>query len=160
MVVALLQHVPRRGEPLLDGGRHAPLDDDGQSGAARRPQQRRVVHGARADHQGVDMGDQLGHVIDVERLGNDGQPGDPARLVEQGEPLSPHALERLGRCPRLVHAAAQHRGAGLRRGASVADVPGLHGAGAADDRHCRAADENGADGDRVCARVPGRTGEQ
>ena len=82
--VAGLLDVARRLQPLVVCGRHASLDDDGQPAPSRRAEEGRVVHGARADHQCVDMTLQERDVVDLEGLCDHGKTGCGAGSVEEG----------------------------------------------------------------------------
>jgi len=160
LVVALEEDIAGGGEPLVERRRHRALDDHGQSRSSGGPQQRGVVHGAGADHESVDMGHELGHVLHLEGLGDDRQPGHAPRFIEQVEAGAAHPLEGLWVGARLVDAAAQQRGSGLGGGPHVGDVVGFDGARPADHRDRQATDESSADGDGARPRGARGAGDQ
>ena len=66
---------------------------------------------ARADLKDVGVLRDDAHLVRLEHLGHDGEPGLLARLGEQPEPLLLEPLERVGRGARLERSAAQQVGA-------------------------------------------------
>jgi len=114
LVVALLEHVvrghqqlvERRGEPALEQHRLADL--------ACRLEQRVVLHVAGADLHDVGvLGDRVG-VVGVQELGDDRQAGLGPRLGEDLQRRNAQALERERRRARLERPAAEHARPGRR----------------------------------------------
>ena len=83
--VAALGDVLRRHQPLLDGRRHAALEQHRLAGLADGLQQPEVRHVAGADLQHVGVLGDDGDVARVDDLGDDRQPG---RLADVGEDLA------------------------------------------------------------------------
>src|SRR5216683_562425 len=106
--VALRQHVLGGEQPLLDGRRHAALEQHGLARAPGLLQQRVVLHVARAELKDVRVPRDHLHVVRRDDLGDDFQ----ARLVARGghhlQAGLAQALERVRRRARLECAAAQH----------------------------------------------------
>src|SRR5439155_16911415 len=113
-LVPLLRHALRRQEQLVHGRARPALDQHRPVDAAHLGEQARVVHVAGADLDHVrGLGDLL-EVAGIEQLAHDRKTGLLARLTQDREPLGAQTLKRVGRGPRLVRTAAQHRRAGLR----------------------------------------------
>src|SRR5581483_6757727 len=116
--LAFGEQVLRGQEQLLDGGRHAALEEHGLPGAARGLEEGEVLHVAGADLNDVRHLGHVAHAFGVHRLGADQQPGFGARFGEQLEPRPAQPLKGVGRGARFPGPAAQdHR-------ARVLDEPG------------------------------------
>ena len=88
------------------------LSSTGLRVSADAPQQREVLHVARADLKDVGvLGDELDLVGSITSV-IDREPGFPPGLGQQLQPLVLEPLERVGRGARLEGAAAQHARAG------------------------------------------------
>src|SRR5215218_7229285 len=145
--VALLEHVLGRHQQLLERRRQPALEQDRLARAADLGQQRVVLHVARADLDHVGHLDHGLEIARVQQLGHDRQPGLGLRLGQQPQALLPETLERVGRRPRLVGAAAEKaRAAGGDhvRGRQRL-VARLDGAGAGDEREGLAAEAAAVD---------------
>src|SRR5215217_7256184 len=107
LLVALLEDVLSRHEQLLERRRQPALQQDRLARAAHFSEQRVVLHvaGPELDHVGhLEHGIEVAH---VQQLRHDRQSGLGLRLGQKPQAGLAKALERVGRCARLVRAAAQ-----------------------------------------------------
>ena len=131
-------------QKLFQGGAESALEQHGERRTAGALKQRVVLHVARADlnHVGVVFDGFQG--LGVHGLGDDEHAEALAHFGQNLQALYAHALEGVGRGARLVGAAAEHAGSGLRDFFSDGQrlLAALHRAGPGDDRELRAADGN------------------
>ena len=105
--VARADDVLGRHQPLLDGRAVAALEHDRLADPPDGHEQRVVLHVAGADLEDVRV---ARHDLDLRwlhDLGDDGQPGQLARLGQVSERLDAEALERVRAGTRLERATAQ-----------------------------------------------------
>src|SRR6266850_1189196 len=107
VVVAAREDVLGREQPFLDGRGDAALEQHRLAGVTELPQQRVVLHVARAHLEDVAvLRDQL-DLADVHHLGDDLEVVRIGRAAQHAQPLLAETLEGVRRAARLERAAAQ-----------------------------------------------------
>ena len=96
LLVALLQHVLRRHQELLERRRQPALQKHRLAGAADLGEQRVVLHVARAELHDVGHLEHRLEVAHVQQLGHDRQAGLGLRLGEQAQAASPSPWKEYG----------------------------------------------------------------
>jgi hypothetical protein len=142
--VAALGDVFGRHQPLLDGGAHAPLEQDRPGGGADGLQQGEVLHVAGADLEHVGVGSDQVDGARVDHLGHHRQAGFRPHLGQYLQARLTQALVGVGGGAGLEGAAAQQAGAGrLGHAGGGEGLPGIldrarpgdHGQRVRADRH-------------------------
>ena len=155
--VAARQHVLRRQQPFLDGGRDAALEEDRGGAAPQLPQQGVVLHVAGADLQDVRVPGHEVDLADVHDLRDHLEALGVGGVAHEPQPLLAQPLEAVGRAARLERAAPQHLGARLLDGGGGGGdlLLGLHRARPGHDDHLVAADAEAAERHRGVLRPEG-----
>ena len=111
-LVALAEHVLGRHQPLVDGGRRAPVEHDRLADLADVAEQREVLHVVGADLEHVDVAGGDVQVLGVDHLGRVW--GSRRRARPAPTATGPHLRDLGTRCPGgwWRHAASRRR---LRR---------------------------------------------